>query len=100
MNVFISWSGVRSKALAEVLSDWLPRVIQVLDPWVSPDIEKRKRWSHVMSEQLAGPHGRAGRRPRRFTADTDFRIYLSKERPPGDSPLVSSVGSAPNWDSR
>ena len=41
VKVFISWSGDRSKLVALALRDWLPRVIQCLDPFMSSrDIDK------------------------------------------------------------
>lgn len=53
MKVFISWSGETSKAAAEALRDWLPSVIQAIDPWMSaPDIEKGARWFPEISDQL------------------------------------------------
>ena len=53
MKVFISWSGTKSGALAQVLRDWLQDVIQALDPWMSDaDIEKGARWSSVISTEL------------------------------------------------
>jgi hypothetical protein len=44
MKVFLSWSGDKSRHTAEVISGWLKQVIQALDPWMSPNIEKGKRW--------------------------------------------------------
>ena len=40
MKVFLSWSGDRSKAVAEELGAWLAQVIQAVDPWISSGIEK------------------------------------------------------------
>src|SRR6185437_3461921 len=52
-NVFVSWSGRRSKSVAEALKDWLPSIIQVARPWVSAsDIEKGTRWSEGVSKAL------------------------------------------------
>jgi len=54
MNVFISWSGDRSRAVAEALRDWLPKVIQALRPWLSvSDMEKGTRWSQEITGKLA-----------------------------------------------
>jgi hypothetical protein len=53
-KVFISWSGHRSKALANTLREWLPNVIQFVDPWMSAeDIDKGARWSSDIATQLA-----------------------------------------------
>lgn len=52
MRIFISWSGKRSKATALLLKEWLPQVIQAVEPWLSPDIEKGKRWNKEISENL------------------------------------------------
>ena len=43
-NIFISWSGPRSKWVAEALRDWLPHVLQASQPWLSSkDIDKGTR---------------------------------------------------------
>ncbi len=43
-NVFISWSGPRSKQAAEALREWLGNVLQNARPWMSAtDIEKGSR---------------------------------------------------------
>lgn len=35
MNIFISWSGQRSKQVAELFSKWIKPVLQPLKPWIS-----------------------------------------------------------------
>lgn len=53
MEVFLSWSGDRSKEVAKVLREWLPKVIQNLSPWISAsDIDKGSRWLKEISEKL------------------------------------------------
>jgi TIR domain len=52
MKIFLSWSGEKSKKIAESLKDWLEQVIQTSEPWVSTSIEKGKRWSKEISDKL------------------------------------------------
>jgi DNA-directed RNA polymerase subunit RPC12/RpoP len=53
MKVFLSWSGERSQAIAEALRDWLPKVIQAVQPWMSTvDIDRGARWSSDISVEL------------------------------------------------
>ena len=53
MKVFISWSGAASHRVAIALRDWLPSVLQNVDPYVSSeDIDKGARWSTDISGEL------------------------------------------------
>ncbi len=52
MKVFISWSKDLSHKIAKILEDWLPSVIQDIEPFLSSDIEKGKRWSDEISRNL------------------------------------------------
>ena len=53
MNIFISWSGEESKEFAEAINQWLPNVIQSLEPFYSPeDIKAGARWSTEIAEKL------------------------------------------------
>lgn len=53
MKVFISWSGYRSKAVAELLSDWIKCVLQATRPWISTrDIDRGALWFSEISDQL------------------------------------------------
>src|SRR5688572_16881222 len=54
MKVFISWSGARSYAVASALRDWLPSVIQALEPWMSAaDIQRGAQWPLQIATRLA-----------------------------------------------
>lgn len=54
MKVFISWSGEHSRKLGEAIRDWLPGVIQLVQPYFTPsDIEKGARWANDISKELS-----------------------------------------------
>ncbi len=52
MKVFLSWSGDRSRDLANALREYLPLVIQSVTPWFSCDIDKGSRWLADLTDQL------------------------------------------------
>ena len=53
MRVFISWSGTTSRTVAEALRDWLPDIIQEIDPWMSAsDLEAGVRWAGEIGKSL------------------------------------------------
>jgi|GEM_PF-1288810 len=54
MKVFISWSGARSKAVAEVLGPWLKCVLQASEPWISTsNLDNGTAWFNEISRTLS-----------------------------------------------
>lgn len=53
MKVFVSWSGRRSRVVAEMLSEWIKCVLQASQPWISTQhIDKGAIWFSEISDQL------------------------------------------------
>jgi hypothetical protein len=57
MKVFISWSGIVSHQVALALNDWLPCVIQGVQPFLSSEhIHKGAPWFDEIGGQLEETH--------------------------------------------
>lgn len=53
MKVFLSWSGDRSKQVAQKLKIWIKSVIQATEPWMSDvDIERGSTWFSEIFQNL------------------------------------------------
>jgi hypothetical protein len=53
MKVFISWSGERSRAVADLLDGWIQCVLQAATPWMSSkDIDRGSLWFSEITDQL------------------------------------------------
>ena len=53
MDIFISWSGEKSKAVANALKEWIPDVLQNVNPWMSEsNIRAGARWLDEVGKSL------------------------------------------------
>lgn len=53
MKVFLSWSGHRSREVANLMNDWLCCVIQASRPWISTrDLDRGSLWFGEINDQL------------------------------------------------
>ena len=54
MKVFIAWSGDVSEKVADGIHNWLPKVIQAVEPWMSEhNIDKGGRWNPEIAKALS-----------------------------------------------
>ncbi|WP_422101884.1 toll/interleukin-1 receptor domain-containing protein [Vreelandella sp.] len=54
MNIFLSWSGDKSKLAAEAFNDWIRCVLQSVKPWISTSgIEGGSIWFEEISTRLS-----------------------------------------------
>jgi hypothetical protein len=54
VKLFISWSLEPSRSVARALYDWLPSIVQHVEPWMSEaDIESGRRWSAEVAAALS-----------------------------------------------
>ena len=53
IGVFFAWSGELSCKLAEAISNWLPKALQAVKPFFTPDdLEKGAKWDSEISKEL------------------------------------------------
>lgn len=53
MKLFLSWSRDRSKYVAESLRDWIPLILQHVEPWLSEvDLRAGERWGGRVATEL------------------------------------------------
>lgn len=53
MKIFISWSGELSQQLGNAFKDWIPDVLQAVQPYFTPeDIKKGERWGSNIAREL------------------------------------------------
>jgi hypothetical protein len=54
VKVFLSWSGEKSRRVANVFRDWFPTVIQAIEPWLSSsDLVAGVRWNEALQAELS-----------------------------------------------
>jgi len=54
MKVFLSWSKPRSQRVAELLNNWIPCIIQSVQPWFSSqNIEDGELWFNAIQNQVS-----------------------------------------------
>ncbi len=54
MRIFVSWSGEKSRHIAEIFKKWIKNVIQSVDVYYSPDeITKGTRWQTEIAKELS-----------------------------------------------
>ena len=52
MKVFLGWSEDRSRLAAAAFKTWIEEVLQCVEPWMSPDIDKGANWPAELSNRL------------------------------------------------
>jgi hypothetical protein len=53
MDLFLSWSGEKSRRVGSLLRNWLPQVLHAVQPWMSDeDIAAGERWSRRIASAL------------------------------------------------
>lgn len=56
MNIFLSWSGDKSRLVATALEDWLKLVLNDVEPFISSGISAGARWKTEIATKLSKTH--------------------------------------------
>ena len=51
-QIFLSWSGKKSKAVARAFYSFAPLIVQASEPFMSEEIEKGSRWRDIIGKEL------------------------------------------------
>ena len=94
-NVFISWSGTRSKVAAKELTNWLPAILQRARPWMSEeDIQKGSRGLDEVAGALktmkVGIHLPNTREPERALDSLRGGVLRPRRKTPKSVPTSSA----------
>src|SRR5436305_12218103 len=52
VEIFIAWGGQKSLKVAEALRDWLPKILNAFQPWLSTEIDAGARWFAEIVKRL------------------------------------------------
>jgi class 3 adenylate cyclase len=52
MNIFISWSGAKSREVATALRQWIPALLPSSEPWIASDLPAGSDWSREITHRL------------------------------------------------
>ena len=86
MRIVISWSGNKSRKVAQELRKWLPLMFETVDVWVSSkDIGAGKRWSPELASasteaeppSAATASKEVARTVTTFTASEDWTVEIA-----------------------
>jgi hypothetical protein len=77
MKVFLCWSGDRSKEVARILKQFLPKIIERIEPDFSEDIPSGKEWfPYIIERTRSCEAGIVCFRPENQAAESETNVPL------------------------